>query len=114
MSQKSKWTKTYDLYCHKPNFEIKCRHCGSEMILRFSQILTEKYMVLAIRDAVNVVEYKCPRCSLTVRFYIDDDPSYLCDMLDVRGGVTQFVPPVEEWEKESEEIRKRLEILGYM
>lgn len=71
-------------------------------------------MTLAIRDAVNVVEYKCPRCSWVQRFYVDDEPSYLFDMLDVRDGITQFNPPIDEWEKESEEIKKRLEVLGYM
>lgn len=108
------WRRTYDLYCHEPTFEIKCRHCNSKMFLRFTQILSEKYMTLAIKDAVNVVEYKCPRCSFVKRFYVDDDYKYLCDMLEVRGGLTQFTPPVDEWEKESEEIKKRLEILGYI
>jgi phage FluMu protein Com len=108
------WRRTYDIYCHEPLFEMRCRHCDSKMFLRFSQILSEKYMTLAIRDAVNVVEYKCPRCSWVKRFYVDDDQKYLFDMLDERGGLSQFTPPVEEWEKESEEIKKRLEILGYL
>jgi len=108
------WKRTYDIYCHEPNFPMTCRHCESKMFLRFSQILSEKYMTLAIRDAVNVVEYKCPRCSWVQRFYVDDEPQYFYDMLDVRGGITQFNPPVEEWKKESDEIKKRLEILGYL
>jgi len=71
-------------------------------------------MSFNIRRAVNVVEYKCPRCSLTQKFYVEDTPEYLYTMLDVRGGVRAFVPPVSEWKKEHEEIKKRLEILGYM
>ena len=109
-----KWLRTYDLYCHTPNFKIDCRHCNAKMFLRFSQILSEKYMTLAIRDAVNVVEYKCPRCSWVKRFYVDDEPQYLFDMLDVRDGITQFTPPIDVWKSESAEIKQRLEILGYL
>ena len=108
------WERTYDLYCHKQLFDIRCRHCESKMVLRFSEIYTERCMTFNIKDAVDVREYKCPRCSLTVKFFVEDDPHYLMDMLDIRGGVASFVPPKEEWEKESEEIKKRLEILGYM
>ena len=109
-----KWIRTRDLYCHLPAFKIDCRHCNAKMFLRFSQILSEKYMTLAIKDAVNVVEYKCPRCSWVKRFYVDDEPQYLFDMLDVRGGITQFTPPIEEWKEESAEIKQRLEMLGYL
>lgn len=71
-------------------------------------------MTLAIKDAVNVVEFKCPRCSWVKRFYVDDSVDYLYDMLDVRGGISQFTPPIEEWKEESKEIAERLRILGYL
>jgi phage FluMu protein Com len=108
------WERTDDIYGHKPTFPINCRHCESKMLLRFSEVYTERSMTFAIKQAVNVVEYKCPRCSLTQKFYVEDEPEYLLDILDLRGGIRLFIPPKEVWERESEEIKKRLELLGYM
>ena len=122
-SKDAMWKRTNDIYCHEPLFEIKCQHCESKMFLRFSEIFTERSRLYGMRNAVNLVEYKCPRCSLCDRFFVDKDiddgtpetfEGYLMDMLDVRDSVPYFMPPVEEWEKEHEEIKKRLEILGYV
>ena len=108
------WVRTYDIRAHRPDFEIRCRHDGSKMLLRFSELYTERAMNWGIKQAMNAIEYKCPRCSLTQRFLVEDDPHYLMDMLDLRGGIKAYIPPKEEWEAEHEEIKKRLEILGYM
>ena len=108
------WVRTNDLRSHVPSFEIKCRHCDSKMFLRFSEVYATRYITIAIRHALNVVEYKCPRCSLTQKFFVEDTPEYLREVLDMRDGVRLFIPPVDEWKSESEEIKQRLEILGYM
>jgi len=108
------WLRTYDIQGHRPTFPIICRHDKAKYILRYSQVLTKEHLTLGLRRALNVIEYKCPRCSLVIQFYVEDDPEYLNKILEMRGGVTLYLPPKDEWAKEHEEIKKRLEILRYM
>ena len=69
---------------------------------------------MGIRDAINVCEYKCPRCSWIALFYVGDDRAYLEEILKLRDGLTLYLPPIKQWMAEHEEIKKRLEIIGYV
>lgn len=109
-----RWERTHDLRAHRPAFEIKCRFCDSLMMFRYSEVYPEENVILARRNGLNVIEYKCPRCSLIEKFYVEDEREYLQEMLDMRDGRRLYLPPKEEWEAEHEEIKKRLKILGYM
>ena len=110
-----KWVQTNDIYAHSPTFPIICGHCGSKMMLRYTEILPHRGRVGRINEGVNNMAYKCPRCHVMYKFFIPDDTAYLVRTIDkFRDGFGLYLPPKSEWEKENEEIKKRLETLGYM
>jgi hypothetical protein len=43
-----------------------------------------------------------------------DEDEYIHKIIDRRDGICLYLPPHEEWKKESEEIRRQLEALGYV
>jgi len=114
LKRRSKWKETGDIEGHKPRFKISCRHCGAKMFLRYSQALAKEYLTMGIRDAVNIMEYKCPRCAWVAIFYVDSNKAYLKNVIGMRGGLTLYIPPIKRWEAEHEEIKKRLDAIGYI
>jgi len=108
-----KWLRTHDIYGHKPAFKITCRFCKSKMVLRYSEVLPNRSRMHGIEEGMNVMEYKCPRCASIRLFNVIEHQDYLYETLDKRGGETLYLPPKEVWEQENEEIKKRLEAIGY-
>ena len=59
----------------------------------------------------NYMCYKCPLCAWFIRFDVRDDKDYLKWVLGERGGEEKLIT-LEDWD-ETEEIKERLESLGY-
>jgi len=110
-----KWVRTNDIYAHEPTFPINCGHCGERMMLRYTEIMPTRSRAWRINEGVNNMAYKCPRCHLMYKFFIPDDTDYLMETIEKkRDGLGLYLPPKDVWEKENPEVKKRLEILGYM
>ena len=111
----NRWSRTDNIYGHKPDFEINCWHCDEKMMLRYTEIAPSRGRSHRINEGVNVIAYKCPRCHVMYKFFIPEDTAYLLKIVDkLRDGFGLYLPPKEEWEKENEEIKKRLKDLNYM
>jgi len=106
------WNRTDDIYGHKPEFEIKCRHCGQDMPVRHSTIAVQK--TRGDEDvALNQICYKCKYCAWFITFTVEDSPRYLKRVVKkYRKGNNKLVP-VEDWTSDDEKIAKQLESLGY-
>ena len=114
-SRLGRWKRTYDIYGHKPDFEVICRLCDAKTIFRLSEIFPERSRTIAIEEGLNHVAYKCPRCHLMYKFFVPDSTEYLMDIFkNKRDCVTLYLPPRKEWEAENKEIKERLKLLGYM
>ena len=115
------WSRSWDIVGHKRNFKHKCSSCGHDkMIFRHSLMIPASAQqipgkdVFFAEDPCNIMVFKCEQCSLVDRFIVNDTAEYINEILKLRDGVTLYIPPREEWEAESEEIKQRLRDLGYI
>jgi hypothetical protein len=131
-----RWDRTNDVQGHKPKWNIECVHCkytvdNPWMALKyiwyyFFNKQRLKPMPMALRHSTltgdkdsegrdaNIMCYKCPRCAWFITFYVMDDSSYLSEIRDkYREGYRKFIPSIDDWSDESEEIARQLEALGY-
>ena len=110
-----RWARSYDIYGHKPKFDIICQFCSSKLMLRYTQVIPDRSRLHCVAEGINSVAYKCPRCHVMYKFFIPDDTDYLKDIfMNKRDGIDLYLPPKDVWEKENEEIKERLRALGYM
>ena len=107
------WRRTNDIIGHEPLFDVKCRFCGSKMVLRYSHIIMKDVWSWATSKPSNSLGFKCPKCAWYVRFYVEDEPKYLKKILDLRNGANLFYPRYKEWADEDKEIARQLQALGY-
>jgi len=84
------------------------------MFIRYTQIIPDRDRVLGVSEPVNQVAFKCPECAWVARFNVRDKKEYLEEIINRRNGRLLYLPPKDEWEKESEEIARQLESLGYV
>ena len=108
------WKRTNDVYGHRPKFDIDCKHCGTAMILRHSTVSRGSDDPEKRKDGefeLNYACYKCPICAWFIRFDVRDDVEYMKKVLDLRQGIDKLIT-LEDWD-ETEEIKRRLENLGY-
>lgn len=121
MPSTKRWKRTNCVLGHKRNFTHICSSCGHDKFtLRSSRVISGSMKLIPGKEnkfwseePCNVFMFKCNQCSLADRFIVDDDKEYIEKILKLRDGVMLYVPPKEEWERD-EEIKKRLEILGYI
>lgn len=134
---RDKWPRTNTAEGHKKNFDIKCEQCNEDMFMRYSQItfypkeiktnflqriiirLGSKLHLAVFPEGEgkvkgNTIEYKCVLCGGVALFSVEDDAEYLQEVLDKRGGMSLLYPTKEEWAKEGEIHRQKLESLGYL
>ena len=99
---------------HKPKFDVTCKFCGTPMALRHSTIVIDDKDEDKKDFEFNYMCYKCPMCAWCIRFDVRGDKDYLKKVVDeYRGGERMLIPTVDDWSDDSDEIKKRLESLGY-
>lgn len=108
------WKRATDIHGHEPLFEVRCKFCGEKMFTRYSKVFPARDVAYGISEPTNQMAYKCPECAWVCRFNVVDEQGYIKELLDRRGGVDLYVPPVETWISENEQIRRQLEALGYV
>lgn len=85
------------------------------LVIKIAQWLKMATVPSEVGDPrTNTVEYKCTLCGCVDVFDIMDDREYLQFILDKRNDVPLYYPPTKEWVGEDEEVRKKLESLGYV
>jgi len=83
------------------------------MVVRHTGIFLHKFVpVWGAGIGINMISYKCSQCAHVIRFYVPDEMEYLKKIYDMRGG-TWYIPSVEEWSEEDEEVGRQLQALGY-
>jgi hypothetical protein len=122
--KKRAWARTNNIVGHKHNFEINCRFCGVPMILRYSQLLSKKMGgKYGVTEATNQIAMKCYKCGWWTIFNVNHEITgyseksellYLKKILKLRKNKTHYLPTTDEWKDESEEVRRQLEVLGYV
>jgi len=104
---------------HCPTWSVLCKFCAdrgewTRMFLRYSLIILGRSEALCMSEPVNQIAFKCPECAWVTRFNVTDDTEYLKEIVERRKGRLLYLPPVEEWGKENEEIARQLASLGYV
>jgi len=109
------WERTNDAQGHKPAFNIRCHFCDCPMALRHSVIFVGQNDDNEGKERnINQMSYKCPKCAWFVRFMVVDDAKYLRKVKNqYRFGLMPFLPTIDDWSEENEEIGRQLEALGY-
>jgi len=115
------WLHTKNEQALEPKEPIFCPMCrniqSTTMVFRMNSI--GSMMVNGRRVYVCRMVYKCPNCDHVVNFDVPISEVYFTFLLGKipRGDCTldnrMFVPPNEQWERESAIIRRRLRDLGY-
>jgi len=108
------WKRVDNLNGHEPIMDMTCKFCGGKMFFRCSVLYLTRKRERGITRPINQISYKCPDCAWVSRFNVEDDQEYIQKVFERRGLVDLYVPPVEEWMRENEEIRKQLAALGYV
>lgn len=111
------WERTFDRHGHKPKFEIKCRFCGGDMIVRYSKVFSDRDPLYGVSGPTHQIAMKCPACAWVCRFNVRDDPEYLEVVINAREGKSLYVPPSEDWldsDSDDEKIARQLAALGYI
>lgn|GEM_PF-3438856 len=109
------WEQTEDAQGHRPSFNVRCHFCDCPMALRHSVIFVGRNDDNeANARNINQMSYKCPKCAWFVRFMVIDDTKYLRKVKNkYRFGLMPFLPTVDDWSEENEEIGRQLKALGY-
>jgi len=103
---------TYDLLGIRNKHPIYCSFCGTEMIIRNTQLDWSGEI-----ENLNLhidLRFKCPNCDWWITFGIPIPKHYFLYLWQLRKkhGVGRTYAPIEEW-KTKNEIKERLKKLGY-
>jgi hypothetical protein len=136
------WTKTNDKMGITPSEPITCPFCfnrnlqkaisegrdirtvtAPRMFLRRSRLQHVADMRAVMGNTSVKKPYafdqimKCPDCDFFAVFGVPTDLEYAVKVMELRGDDLDFYVPVENWMNSSEiddEVKKRLEALGYV
>lgn len=115
------WEETNDLRGHQPKFDVLCYHCkqnghDERLFFRYSYFAEKGDETEKVYGRLNQLEYKCKKCEWTTKFLVEADSDYIDKIMTNREKAgyhrnLYYLPP-DEW-SEDEEIKKKLESLGY-
>lgn len=92
-----KWRRTDDIFGHAINFTHICSSCGHDkFIFHCSQIIPERNRSYGMPQAGNIMIFKCEKCLLMDRFFINDTREYMQEILKLRGGESLYLPEEEK------------------
>ena len=119
--KKNPWKRIDGLVGYEPTFDMRCWYHGRKLFLRYSQIITGRSRQYGLGETTIDAGYKCPDCGLVARFNINktvtkrpDETEYIEEILKRRGGICLYLPPIDVWKSEAEDIKERLESMGYV
>lgn len=100
--------------CHLPIKPIKCPFCGSTMIMRWSYVhqVKDNHVSKEKEAHVDDMRFKCKTCSYAPMFGVRVPKGEALQMISARNGSPLYVP-IDLW-MEDDELKKRLESVGYI
>jgi len=111
----SMWKKTHDAQGMSPKFDMKCPMCRNKMVLRNSLLEHETKGGSNFDTTLlyNHAKYKCIRCGFIAPFDVVFENDYWVEVLTARDNQRLYVPPLEEWASEDEQVAEQLKNMGY-